>query len=96
MSLKTLDHPPPDWFVLTVMRAKRRGWDWVALMVDVDPDEMKGCSFSKGSVAFLWVDPYKHRPGPRVVNECYVRVAGKHRSFEGAADALEDMMLTRH
>jgi hypothetical protein len=33
-----LDRPPPGWFVLAVMRKGGRGWDWVALMVDIDPD----------------------------------------------------------
>jgi hypothetical protein len=65
-------------------------------MVDVDPDKMKNCSFASGSVAFLWVNPYEHRPGPRVVSECYVRIPGKHRSGESAERALEDMLAMRH
>jgi hypothetical protein len=36
--LEELDRPPPGWFVLDVMR-KSRTWDWVALMLDVDPEE---------------------------------------------------------
>jgi hypothetical protein len=53
VSLETLDRAPPGWFVVTLTRAKSRGWDWVALMVNVDPDEMKNCSFFRDSVSFL-------------------------------------------
>jgi hypothetical protein len=33
-----LDRPPPGWFVFAVMRERGYGWDWIALMTDVDPD----------------------------------------------------------
>ena len=36
--LEELDRPPPGWFALDVMR-KSRTWDWVALMLDIDPEE---------------------------------------------------------
>ena len=38
-----LDEPPAGWFVLEVMRCdgNPRGRDWTALMIDVDPDELK-------------------------------------------------------
>jgi hypothetical protein len=58
-SLQFLDLPPPGWFVLGVMKKDSRGWDWVALMVDVDPDEIrtKGRTFRE-----CWVPvPGKHR-----------------------------------
>ena len=33
-----LDRPPAGWFVAAVMKAGRgRTWDWVALMIDIDP-----------------------------------------------------------
>lgn len=32
------DRPPPGWFILAVMRRKKRSRDWAALMVDIDPD----------------------------------------------------------
>jgi hypothetical protein len=38
-----LDRPPPGWFVLDVMRKVSRKWDWVALMIDVHPED-----FAKG------------------------------------------------
>ena len=34
-----LDRPPAGWSLLDVMRKEGRKWDWVALMVDVDPDD---------------------------------------------------------
>jgi hypothetical protein len=33
-----LNQPPRGWFVLDVMKRKERGRDWVALMIDIDPD----------------------------------------------------------
>jgi hypothetical protein len=33
----TLDRPPLGWHVVTVCRAKARGSDWVALMIDAPP-----------------------------------------------------------
>jgi hypothetical protein len=32
---------PVGWFVLEVMRIETGKWDWVALMIDVDPDDLK-------------------------------------------------------
>jgi hypothetical protein len=34
-----LDRPQPGWFVLDVMRSEDRKWDWVALMIDVHPED---------------------------------------------------------
>jgi hypothetical protein len=41
-----LEQPPADWFVLDVMRSDQnpRGRDWSALMISVDPDELKSCT----------------------------------------------------
>ena len=38
-AIENFDSPPPGWFVLEVLRAESRKWDWSALMIDVDPDE---------------------------------------------------------
>ena len=38
-AIEYLDRPPPGWFVLDVMRKESCGWDWVALTIDVDPDD---------------------------------------------------------
>jgi hypothetical protein len=43
-AIKYLKRPDPDWFVLDVMRKERRKSDWVALMVDVDPDDLRNCA----------------------------------------------------
>jgi hypothetical protein len=37
MTPEYLDRPAPGWFVLDVMREKWPKWDWVALMIDVNP-----------------------------------------------------------
>jgi hypothetical protein len=53
-----LDRPPPGWFVLDIMRKAARKSDWVALMIDVHPED-----FAKGRAARqCWVRiPGKHR-----------------------------------
>jgi hypothetical protein len=38
-TIEYLDRPPAGLFVLDVMRRKARKRDWVALMIDVPPDE---------------------------------------------------------
>lgn len=42
------------------------------------------------------VDPKDYRPGSRTVHQCWVRIAGKHRSRTNAWNALENTMATRH
>jgi len=61
--IQYLDRLPAGWFVLDVMRQKSRGCDWVALAVDVDPDDLKNhaCDFP----ALFYVHPKEHRPGER-------------------------------
>ena len=36
-----IDSPPPGWFVLDVMQRELDGQDWVALMIDTDPDDFQ-------------------------------------------------------
>jgi len=76
-AIEYLDRPPAGWFALSVMRTEKRNWNWVALMIDVDPD-----AYRDG--AFL------------TAREAWVRVPGKHRNWDAAWDAFEDMMATRH
>ena len=91
-----LDRSPVDaeWFVLDVVRATARKWDWVALMVDVDPDDLKNyaCEFP----ALFYVNPNEYRPGHRKARQCWVRRPGKYRNRDAAYDALDEMMSTRH
>jgi hypothetical protein len=90
-----LDQPPPGWFALDVVKAENsRKREWVALIVDVHPDELKRCLCK---IAFLYVHPNEYRPdGSRTVREAWVRIPGKHRNREAAWAALEEMMPTRH
>ena len=84
----------PAWHVLDVMRKQSRSWDWVALMVDVHPDELKHC---RCQTAWLYVHPDDYKPdGSRTAREAWVRVPGKHRNWEAAWDAVEEMVATRH
>jgi hypothetical protein len=78
-----LDRPPPGWFVLELMQRKARSRDWVALMVDYDPDDYDPC------------DPNYIRP-PANAPAAWLLIPGKHSSRDAACDALEDMMTTRH
>jgi hypothetical protein len=39
--IEYLDRPPSGWFALDVMQRKEGSRDWVALMVDVDPDDLR-------------------------------------------------------
>jgi hypothetical protein len=93
---KFLDQAPAGWFVLDVVRrdGNPRGRDWTALMIDVDPDELKNyiCEFP----ALFYVHPDQYRPGFRTAHQCWVDIAGKHRSRTAAWNALEDMMASRH
>ena len=92
--IATLDHPPAGWFVLDVVQGQSRT-DWVALMVDVDPEDLKTCQCTEGP-AFLYVDPKDYRPGDRKAQQCWVRIPGKHRGLNSACDALENLRVTRH
>jgi hypothetical protein len=94
--IEYVDRLPTDagWFVLDVMPEKdARRRRWVALLVDVHPDELKNCQCK---VAFLYVDPKDYKPGLRNARECYFRIPGKFKNCELAWNALQDMMQTRH
>jgi hypothetical protein len=93
-TIKYLDRPPAGWFALDVMRKEARKWDWVVLMIDVDPDDLKGyvCDFP----ALFYVHPKDYRPGERKAQQRWVRVPGKHRNHDAAWDAVEEMIATRH
>jgi hypothetical protein len=53
------DRPPAAWFVLDVMRKEWRSWDYVALMIDVHPDDFKDY---RRMAQHRWVRiPGKHR-----------------------------------
>ena len=91
--IDVLDKPPAGWFPLDVMKASDgRKWDWVALMVDVHPDELKYCQCK---TAFLYVHPDDYKPnGNRTAHEAYVRVPGRHRNADAAWEALHKIIST--
>jgi hypothetical protein len=94
MTLEYLDRSAPGWFALDVMRQKPPKWDWVALMVDVDPDDLKHCTCE--FPALFYVHPDDYRPGDRVARQCWFRIPGKHRNRESAWHTLQDVMAQRH
>jgi hypothetical protein len=55
-----LDRPPSGWFVLDVMRKGARKSDWVALMIDVHPNEYRLGGFRKAREAWVRL-PGRHR-----------------------------------
>ena len=58
-AIEYLDRPPHGWFVLDVMRKVARRRDWVALMVDVHPDDLRTSTYDYGQ---CWVRiPGKHK-----------------------------------
>jgi hypothetical protein len=56
-----LDRPPPGWFVLDIMKRRSRSWDWSALVIDIDPEDLRAGGRSRDR-AEAWVRiPGKHR-----------------------------------
>lgn len=86
--------PPPGWFALDVMKRGGRKWDWVALMVDVHPDDLKTCACD--FPARFYVHPKDYRPESRTAHQCWILIPGKHRNREAACDALHELIATRH
>jgi hypothetical protein len=35
------DRPPAGWFVLEIMQQRVRGREWIALLIDVDPEDYR-------------------------------------------------------
>lgn len=85
-----LDRPPTGWFVLDVKRLAPRAW--VAVLMDVDPHDMQDsfCEFPARS----YVQPKDYSPGTRVARQCWVLIAGKHRSRNAALNAFKAMSTT--
>jgi hypothetical protein len=60
-TIEFLDRPPTGWFVLDVMRREPRKRDWVALMIDVDPDDFVNRRAGMHATRNCWVRiPGKH------------------------------------
>jgi hypothetical protein len=92
--IEYLERLQPGWFALDVIQEKARKRDWVALMVDVHPDDLKICTCR--FPALFYVHPKDYRPGERTVRQCWLRIPGKFRNKDAAWNALQDMMVTRH
>lgn len=57
--IEYLDRPAFGWFALDVMRKEARKWNWVALMIDVDPNDYRS---GDRTARQCWVRiPGKHR-----------------------------------
>jgi hypothetical protein len=75
-----MDHPPAGWLVLDVMKAADGS--------------------TRNWVALMIVidpdDIESCRGMGQRARECWVRIAGKHRTRRSAYGALDEMMATRH
>jgi hypothetical protein len=73
--IKYLDHPAPGWFVLDVMKKTWRKWDWVALMIDVDLEDLQ----KTAHVRERWLRiPGKHRSRESAWNALEDIMATRH------------------
>ena len=89
MWLELLDRPPRGWFALDVIKQTRK-WDWVALMVDVEPSQLRSCVCD--FPARLYVNPAHYLPEGRPVHQCLVSIPGKYRNQEAAWIAIQELM----
>src|SRR6516165_350199 len=64
--------------------------DWVALMVDVDPAQLRSCVCD--FPARFYVRPADYLPEGRPVQQCLVSIPGKHRNADGAWQAIHDLI----
>ena len=55
MTLGYLDRAPPGGPTLDVMRQHPRKRDWVALMVSVDPNDLKHCTCATFQHCFMFI-----------------------------------------
>ena len=93
-AIEYLDHLQPGWFALDVIRQKARQRNWVALLVDVHPDELKVCTCN--FPALFYIRPKDYHPGDRVAHQCWFLIPGKYKDRDAAWGALEELMATRH
>jgi hypothetical protein len=94
--IEYLDRPPAgEWFPVSIARKKERGWEWEALLTDVDPDELKNCTCESPLWLFVHPDEYRPQEG-RVARARCVRIPGKHRNRDAAWAAFCDLLKTRH
>ena len=99
LAIRYLDLPPVGWFALDVMKPENpRKWDWVALMVDVDPDDLKYCLCK---IAFIYVDPDEYRArwksnSARSLGPCPWQASQQGSCLGGVARYARDAALTLH
>ena len=65
--LEYLDRVPSGRFVLDVVREENKRLHWVALVVNVELDEIKNCQCA--FPALFYVDPKDYQPGTRKVHQ---------------------------
>ena len=61
-TVEYLDHAPAGWFVLDVLRKASRKRNWVALMIDMHPEDFKKYRHGVRKAQSGWVlIPGKHK-----------------------------------
>jgi hypothetical protein len=76
--LEFLDRVPPGWFVISVMRDDNKRVHWVALIADVELDEIKHCQCA--FPALFYVHPKDYKPGLRKVSQAWFRIPASTRT----------------
>ena len=76
-------------FALDVIKDTRK-WDWVALMVDVDPAQLRSCVCD--FPARFYVPPADNLPEGRPLQQCLFSIPGKHTNADGAWQAIHDLI----
>jgi hypothetical protein len=92
--IEYLHRPPAGWHALDVMQEKTRSPRWVALLIDMHPDDLKACACE--FPALFYVHPKEYRPGSRKAQQRWLRIPGKHKNKDAAWDALQALLETRH
>jgi len=77
---KFLDQMPDGWIVLNIHPNEEEGLEWSAIVTDTDPDG--------DELAWRFRDPAN--------GNTFVRIPGRHETYEAACDAFEAMIATRH
>ena len=75
--LQYLDRLPSGWFALDVLPAEEDEdcQNWTALLIDVDPDDLKRCEVD--FPALFYVHPKHYKPGFRKARQACFRIPGK-------------------
>ncbi len=76
MTIEYIDRPPAGWFPLDVMRQKGRSLSWVALLIDMHPEDFRN-SACKCQQRGLRI-PGKHKNRDAALDALQSMIATRH------------------